>query len=997
MSFEDIENCVLQYINTNNIKVTKNVNLKKSGNNFDKDNLNIFTGKWQIYQTSGNDNDCMIHSLLNDCSNTFRKLKEDDKNTVARYFRLNKFREIVKKGITLPIDKDKADKIINSENFLESGYLQYFCEHYKFYIIVFSGANRDGVSTYNYEFYPLPPPEEKINTSYKTVVFNNTGGGHFSAMSIIKDDIAKLLQDDFYLDISESEKVFKDNQEKQKHIHKNCEFTTNQNVYNVNDNTIGFIKSFGYQEINRVDHCTTINMVYFYDNYHIITEPIENFKNVNGKCIYDPKSITSSPPIPGTKHLTSPQLDFIFDNPIQYNGKYPKYIDIILQHQEKRFNELEGLLCDPTRRVHIPGYEKNKQGIPTFPFPYFINIGTGLAAEQFYPNGSNDIDGLIIVVNKTNFKDIIYTKTDKGYVFNKSSTNIFTQSVKTLGELKNILTNSPNENNIICFNYLVMMYKLNKLANSLYQKFSKNVFFLDDDNFAITSRKLDNLIILVWGANIGNWNNDDGVNILGEGQAKAIKKQRPGSFGIVTTPLSFPINETDIKTNLLSDDKTKYTNNCSSVKLPSHPVTKTINMNIMTYNINRSSVIKNGTTTTNIESDRIIGLKELINKLYNKYTYFDFIGFQEIGENKKILYKLNDFLREKGMEIITELGYLSCYYNRSIYIKNDKHRKLHTDDYSVTFGNKRSIYFHIFDIFDRSDSSEQDFDYIVLLNFHLEHPNNGDGHDLNIKNINKILVKLNNVLQKLSRKKFEFIIVGDFNNDGANLQKYIDIVNKFITKYKFNPIDYNSQHTIVGTCCKSNMKKHHNSDYINGSSKFSSYDNIFTTFKDDTNSDYRNYIYPSLNSPMIFKSPVKPTPKTVGFNIKSATSDHIPVIATIPIKYQVLSPPPSSSPPPPPPRSPSSSPPQPSSPPPSLPKQIVPIAKKQPFTKTKEITSLTPSTTYTTPEIIKLEENEKIPGIEEVKMPDTIYQKKIEHLKLEILFDIFKQIEKKIE
>jgi hypothetical protein len=220
------------------------------------------------------------------------------------------------------------------------------------------------------------------------------------------------------------------------------------------------------------------------------------------------------------------------------------------------------------------------------------------------------------------------------------------------------------------------------------------------------------------------------------------------------------------------------------------------------------------------------------------------------------------------------------------------------------------------------------------------------------------------------------------------------MVQKFISSNKFKQIDYNFQHTIVGTCCDSNMDNTHTINKFTKHTDFLMYDNIFTNFEVDKNDEYRNYIYP-YNDPL-FSLKIHFKPVTIAFNLKKPTSDHIPVIATIPIKYQVLSPPPSSSPPPPPSR-PSSPPPssRPSSPFPL--KQIVPIAKKQPFTKTKEITSLTPSTTYTNPEIIKLEENEKIPGIEEVKMPDTIYQKKIEHLKLEILSDIFNQIKIKIE
>ena len=42
----------------------------------------------------------------------------------------------------------------------------------------------------------------------------------------------------------------------------------------------------------------------------------------------------------------------------------------------------------------------------------------------------------------------------------------------------------------------------------------------------------------VWGANAENWNLADGERIPGEGQAAAIHRQRPGSFGIVSTPVA---------------------------------------------------------------------------------------------------------------------------------------------------------------------------------------------------------------------------------------------------------------------------------------------------------------------------------------------------------------------------------------------------------------------------------------------------------------------------
>ncbi len=1042
-SFDDIDKWVIQFINTKKMTL-QTVQLSQSSNSFSKDDLNIFTGKWVIYNTSGNENDCMIHSLLTDCSDTFRKLILNDKNIVAREFRLTVFKNIVLSRID-PIGSSteytNAKNSIDSTGLLETFYLQYFCEECKFYIIIYGGSHRTFLGsilqTYIYEFFPNPKPNEDIINNYKTVVFNNTGSNHFSAMSKIHHNISNITQDSFFLDIGESEKVFKDVQARQTETEtiKQCKFTAGQTIYDKDGKIFDTINSFEYQD----DICNYIFTKVIKDGASkFIKYSISDFKLIDGKCIYDPNNLVPTPtlnpissppkptnPLPPTlpslpkpitpptlpptlppKPITPPtSLDNIFDNPVQFNGKYPKCIDVIIEHQQNRFNELTGLLCYPKRKVYIPGYEKIKKGIPNFPFPYFINIGTGLAAQQFYPDGVTGIDNLVITIpgDSSNFKNIIYFKDPQKnqYVFNSGSNNIFTYNYTTLQNLKQILTVSPQvEDKIICFNYLVMMYKLNKLANELYSIFSSQVSFLDDDNnfkaFDDASKIMDDLNILVWGANIGNWNNDPTIKVEGEGQAKKIGKQRPGSFGIVTTPISFPSQKSDVQKGLLNDDKTKYTNNCSSVK--SQIVTK--NMNIMTYNINRESNIKtySGKVMTgqkDITNERIIGLTELINKLYDRYNYFDFIGFQEIGGNKKILHSLNDLLQKKQMTHI-ESGNLSTYYDENKYTFKKKD--------NVTFGKRRSIYFYIF-------QQKNTNKYIVLLNFHLEHPaipwngNNNDGYVLNTKNIEEILSKLNNVIKNYySNNQFHIIIVGDFNDQNKKLQEYINMVQKFIRSNNFKQIDYNFQHTIVGTCCDSNMNHTHTINKFTKHSEFLMYDNIFTNFEVDKNAEYRNYIYPYTDP--TFSPTVTPKPVTIAFNLKNPTSDHIPVIATIPIKYianrSLISTPRSHTPRSPTlrshtprsptPRSPSSSPPRPvSSPSSSLPIQIVPIVKPL-FTKTKEITTITSSSNYTKPEFIELQSNEKIQGIQEVKLPDTTYQEKLEFLKIKILLGIIGKI-----
>ena len=46
--------------------------------------------------------------------------------------------------------------------------------------------------------------------------------------------------------------------------------------------------------------------------------------------------------------------------------------------------------------------------------------------------------------------------------------------------------------------------------------------------------------VMVWGANGKNWDLPDGSHIPGSGQAAAVGVQKPGIFGIVTTP-KYPI------------------------------------------------------------------------------------------------------------------------------------------------------------------------------------------------------------------------------------------------------------------------------------------------------------------------------------------------------------------------------------------------------------------------------------------------------------------------
>jgi len=89
---------------------------------------------WDVLQTSGNANDCMIHSILTGCSSTFRKLNNNNKNTIASIFRRE---ELVK------IPRINIDLLLGA-NFLTDIELVQIGNYYQFNILVFT-PNRSNI------------------------------------------------------------------------------------------------------------------------------------------------------------------------------------------------------------------------------------------------------------------------------------------------------------------------------------------------------------------------------------------------------------------------------------------------------------------------------------------------------------------------------------------------------------------------------------------------------------------------------------------------------------------------------------------------------------------------------------------------------------------------------------------------------------------------------------------------------------------------------------
>lgn len=187
------------------------------------------------------------------------------------------------------------------------------------------------------------------------------------------------------------------------------------------------------------------------------------------------------------------------------DNNYDKAYDYIIEHQQKRFKELNYILDKTSETVIIipgkePSSDKSKR---------YHNLGTDLAKpeDEYAQNGYNRM--------LKNLDDLVSD------LFNKYSTRVKFGNVGEPGR--------------------------------------SDKFPVDDD------KKPSYKHIHVWGANEDNWNVGDGNQIIGDGQVLSFNNQHPGVFGIITT-ISNKTNKLDIfkekvfnasNTNHLSNDDSR--------------------------------------------------------------------------------------------------------------------------------------------------------------------------------------------------------------------------------------------------------------------------------------------------------------------------------------------------------------------------------------------------------------------------------------------------------
>lgn len=107
-SFHDIE----KYVKDESIRLKLNMGLEANNTTVNTELSSVdeplpmkdeVSNDYQIIQSSGNENDCLVHSLLTALSPTFRTLDVNGKNTIASNFR---------RGILVAL----YDKLIDTKN-----------------------------------------------------------------------------------------------------------------------------------------------------------------------------------------------------------------------------------------------------------------------------------------------------------------------------------------------------------------------------------------------------------------------------------------------------------------------------------------------------------------------------------------------------------------------------------------------------------------------------------------------------------------------------------------------------------------------------------------------------------------------------------------------------------------------------------------------------------------------------------------------------------------
>ena len=156
-------------------------------------------GTWNIYVTSGDNNNCLIHSFLMATSPLFRRLETNNRQVIARLFRSKYFAITIldslndqaiinaagalKDGETIKTQKENIRKRLNSKEFLTDVELTILANYFNMHIIVLCPSGIVGQKNTKLQVFGEP------NNSDDTIFIQNQDGNtHFQGVSIKKED-----------------------------------------------------------------------------------------------------------------------------------------------------------------------------------------------------------------------------------------------------------------------------------------------------------------------------------------------------------------------------------------------------------------------------------------------------------------------------------------------------------------------------------------------------------------------------------------------------------------------------------------------------------------------------------------------------------------------------------------------------------------------------------------------------------------------------------------
>jgi hypothetical protein len=141
-------------------------------------------GELYMMYSSGNNHDCLIHTIFTSILPNFRRLGQEEKDEFAHYFRRTIYPSmLVQLGLTSE-KQDIASRRIRSTAYLLDEDIQYICNFYKINILIFEDEKHELVHSFNESVKKKVKQTKSIGM--KTPIGNKSSQQHFTHVLIAK-------------------------------------------------------------------------------------------------------------------------------------------------------------------------------------------------------------------------------------------------------------------------------------------------------------------------------------------------------------------------------------------------------------------------------------------------------------------------------------------------------------------------------------------------------------------------------------------------------------------------------------------------------------------------------------------------------------------------------------------------------------------------------------------------------------------------------------------